>query len=145
MARYELRLKAEPVNGVIGRFGGIAAYVKHAFHLQTCSIVLPRSIGPGVKGWAATSFWSVIKEKCDMFITGGECEATGEHGEADTVWIWNLQLLLIQRNHFYFKRLSKMWFYEVVAGDHGNYCLQDIISMVSALKTLQLDFCCMFC
>lgn len=136
MARYELRLKAEAVNGVIGRFGGIAAYVKHAFHLQTCSIVLPRSIGPGVKGWAATSLWSVIKEKCDMFITGGE---------ADTVWIWNLQLLLIQRNHFNFKCLSKMWFYEVVAGDHGNYCLKDIISMVSALKTLQLDFCCMFC
>lgn len=136
MARYELRLKAEAVNGVIGRFVGIAAYVKHAFHLQTCSIVLPRSIGPGVKGWAATSLWSVIKEKCDMFITGGE---------ADTVWIWNLQLLLIQRNHFNFKCLSKMWFYEVVAGDHGNYCLKDIISMVSALKTLQLDFCCMFC
>lgn len=136
MARCELRLKAEAVNGVIGRFVGIAAYVKHAFHLQTCSIVLPRSIGPGVKGWAATSLWSVIKEKCDMFITGGE---------ADTVWIWNLQLLLIQRNHFNFKCLSKMWFYEVVAGDHGNYCLKDIISMVSALKTLQLDFCCMFC
>lgn len=105
MARYELRLKAEPVDGVIGRFVGIAAYVKHAFHLQTCSIVLPRSIGPGVKGWAATSLWSVIKEKCDMFITGGE---------ADTVWIWNLQLLLIQRNHFNFKCLSKMWFYDVI-------------------------------
>lgn len=116
MARYELGLKAEPVNGVIGRFGGIAAYVKHVFYLQTCSIVLLRSIGPGVKGWAATSLWSVITEKCDMFITGGECQATGEHGEANTVWIWNLQLLQIHRNYFYFKCMSKMWFYDVSRG-----------------------------